>query len=208
MGSMFEGKRVFISGPMTGMPDWNRAAFADAECMLRKAGAREVYNPAADSPLGEDSHTHEHWMLRTLHHLTMLVYCYSDDGNNTPHWDMLLLLPGWEDSRGARVERDVAAACGIELVYVDLSGGALNPAAVPYDDDEPSRCPWCGEPPQRLGGGRVAHACRVLDMELRTSAAAWNSRAFDRARPECAPDEIGRRLSALEAAVHGIGEVV
>lgn len=115
----FTGKRVFVSGPMTGKPDWNRAAFADAECMLRKAGAREVFNPAADAPIGEDSHTHEHWMLRTLRELTRMVYCYSDDGNNRSHWDCVLMLQCWIRSEGARVERDVAIACGVDVVELD-----------------------------------------------------------------------------------------
>lgn len=111
----FVGKRVFISGPMTGYEDWNRAAFADAECMLRKAKTIEVFNPAADAPAGEDCHSHEHWMLRTLRELTRMIYA-SGDNNNRSHWDCILMLPGWEASAGSCVEHDVAEACGIDIV--------------------------------------------------------------------------------------------
>ena len=38
--------RVYIAGPITGIPSFNRAAFAEAECTLRNLGY-DVFNPTA-----------------------------------------------------------------------------------------------------------------------------------------------------------------
>ena len=35
----FKNKRVYISGPMTGMSDWNREAFQEAATYIRNASA-------------------------------------------------------------------------------------------------------------------------------------------------------------------------
>lgn len=46
--------------------------------------------------------------------------------------------------------------------------------------DELMPCPFCGEEPQVLRDGHtVAHACMVLDREIRTTRAGWNHR-FER----------------------------
>ena len=48
-------KGVYISGKMTGLPDFNRQAFLDAEKYIRKQGARYVYNPAIHAPKVEET---------------------------------------------------------------------------------------------------------------------------------------------------------
>lgn len=106
------GRRVFLSGPMSAVENLNVGAFADAHAMIKEAGAWEVYNPAIEylqQPGLEGSHRHSWYMARCVHELTRLQYECS-------HYDMLVSLPGWEQSEGARLERDVALACGIEVV--------------------------------------------------------------------------------------------
>lgn len=117
----FCGKRVFISGPMTGYEDWNRAKFAETEAMLREAGAISVYNPAIDAPIGEDTHSHSHWMLHTLSDLVCVVPGVSARDNNRSFWDVLVLLPGWQNSSGARAEHEVAKVCGIDIFELEPS---------------------------------------------------------------------------------------
>lgn len=116
----FNIKRVFISGPMTGCDDWNRKAFAETEAYCLEHGALEVFNPARDAPNGEDTHSHEHWMRYTLHELTRWENGtkYED---NKPHYDVLVLLPGWRESKGALVEQITAASCGITILDMDAS---------------------------------------------------------------------------------------
>ena len=39
-------RKIYLSGPMTGIEDYNRAAFDGAVLDLLDAGADEVYDPA------------------------------------------------------------------------------------------------------------------------------------------------------------------
>lgn len=103
-------KCVFLSGPMSGLPHYNVAAFADAHAVMVEQGACAVYNPAmAYLSSGETYHTHEYWMRK----------CIGELLGDCPHYDILVSLPGWEESDGAKTERMVAMACGIKCV--DLS---------------------------------------------------------------------------------------
>ena len=110
------GMNVFISGPMSGKPDWNRKAFADAEKRLEELGARLIYNPAAGAPKGEDAHGHEYWMRKALRELT------ASRNGDAPRYDYLVQLDGHLFSRGARLEARVAPACGIEVVPFSAVG--------------------------------------------------------------------------------------
>lgn len=115
MSFNLDGLRVFLSGPMSGIEDWNRAAFAKTSAWCMEHGAIEVFDPSGGAPKGPDSHSHEHWMRQTLHELTRWENGtrYED---NRPHYDVLLLLDGWKSSKGAMAEVNAAVACGIECV--------------------------------------------------------------------------------------------
>lgn len=102
-------KHVYISGPMTGLPDFNRKAFDEAEERIIAAGASYVCNP---SHLGDPSRTHEYHMTKDLHELTWM------DSTKT-FYDAIVLLPGWESSNGASLEVLVAIACGMEVIHLD-----------------------------------------------------------------------------------------
>ena len=109
MSFNLDGLRVFLSGPISSYGaegDWNRDAFAEASEWCMEHGAIEVFNPSEGAPKGPDCHSHEHWMRRTLHELTRLENGTSRV-NNRPHYDVLMLLHGWESSRGACYERNV-----------------------------------------------------------------------------------------------------
>ena len=117
MSYAYEGKRVFISGPMTGMPDWNRAEFDRAERELRELDAAAVYNPAFMAPReGESALAHEWYMARTLNVLTRLDYAADP---SRPFYDAVVLLDGWWKSDGATLERAVAEAIGIDVIEWD-----------------------------------------------------------------------------------------
>lgn len=102
-----KGKSVFLSGPMSGLEHFNVDEFAKAHDVLRKAGASTVYDPAIEYLRSEVGSTTSHavWMRRCISELTGTVRRY----------DVLVSLPGWKRSRGARLERKVAKACGIEV---------------------------------------------------------------------------------------------
>lgn len=119
-----KGKRVFLSGPITGMPHHNVGAFAEAHDDLKVAGAEYVFNPALGYLCQRQGlatlKTHDDYMTDCIHELT-------DRRKRTQGWedviprkyDMLVSLPGWEDSNGATKERVVAEACGIECHDLD-----------------------------------------------------------------------------------------
>ena len=92
-------KRVYISGPMTGIPESNFPAF-NAEAARLRALGYEVVNSAELNP---DPATGWHQCMRV--DLAALLTC-----------DTLALIPGWQKSQGAHLEMHVASRVGIEIV--------------------------------------------------------------------------------------------
>lgn len=120
----FDEKWVYLSGPMTGKPDWNRKAFDEAVGKCYDLGAYRVWNPALDAPLvNEEPKPHEHYMLMCLSELSA-GYFNADSKCCESRYDVLLLLDGWEDSDGALVEKKVAESIGMEVLLAsDVFGG-------------------------------------------------------------------------------------
>ena len=97
---MIEPKRVFISGPMTGIEDFNRPAFMKAQEKLRKAGF-SVFNPA--------------WMEFDDGGFDTQAIL-SIDLNALGHCNYIYQLEGWEKSEGAAAEWSYALASKIKIV--------------------------------------------------------------------------------------------
>lgn len=99
---------MYLSGPVTGR-DWDEAdaAFLDARRRLREAGAADCLVPTQVVASGTG---HEDAMLTCIQYLTYFEY---QQGRRERYFDLLVSLPGWETSDGARMERMVAEACGI-----------------------------------------------------------------------------------------------
>ena len=91
---------VYISGPMTNIPDFNKPAFFATEYYLRSKYGCQVINPGRqpERPTWEDYMRHD---VRLLEKATVL-----------------LQLPGWASSRGAVIEYDLALMHGILIVGV------------------------------------------------------------------------------------------
>lgn len=82
-----EPRKVFISGPMSGYPDNNKAAFMEAERMLKAAGF-SVMNPAWLEC--DENFDAEDFLAIDM---AMLSRC-----------DSIYQLDGWKDSLGAKAE--------------------------------------------------------------------------------------------------------
>lgn len=93
------GKRVYIAGRITGVPLF-KLCFSVAAFTLVFRGYDPV-NPASID-FGPDETENATWEDYMRACLPMLATC-----------DYIYLLPGWEDSRGARLEKQIADALGI-----------------------------------------------------------------------------------------------
>lgn len=98
LGSDIKGKRVYLSGPITNTKNY-KGLFMFAEELAVLDDAEQIYNPAAQIP---SSSSWEQAMHRCLSEIT--------------NYDTVVMLPGWNVSRGARLERDVALACGMRVL--------------------------------------------------------------------------------------------
>lgn len=107
----------FISGPMSGIGDWNRAAFARCAEKLEEI-SDYIYNPAAEAPIRrEDEKPHAYYMLETINEISDYGKVRTGIGKERrPSLDALVLIHGWETSYGAVMEAMVAHECGIDLV--------------------------------------------------------------------------------------------
>lgn len=100
--------RIYVAGPMSGLPEFNYPAFYTAAAALRRKG-HDVLNPAdvdrldTGTPRGQRTW---HWYMRRT--LRMVLEA-----------DAIALLPGWENSRGATLEHKVAEALGLNIATLD-----------------------------------------------------------------------------------------
>ena len=90
---------IYLSGPMTGIPEYNYPAFRQASKTLRDLGhfvfdPSEAFDGATDLPK-------EVYMRKDIEELLKA--------------DVVALLPGWELSTGAQLEVEVAKQCGIPI---------------------------------------------------------------------------------------------
>ena len=96
---MSKDKRVYISGPMSGVPrDQYMELFKRAEQSLRDQGYRNILNPinvwSCRWP----------WLYRIVGYRLTLLY----DLWLLMRCDQIYKLPGWRDSKGANIESCVA----------------------------------------------------------------------------------------------------
>lgn len=96
--------KIYIAGPMTGLPDCNRSPFNAAAKILSQSG-EIVLNPA----VLPDGMKHEEYMTICL---AMVEVC-----------DTVMLLPGWEQSVGAQMEYKRARELGKEVIEIELLTG-------------------------------------------------------------------------------------
>ena len=95
-------KTIYISGPMTGIKDFNYPAFYSKEKELLEAG-HKVENPARNSSTDDngDIKTGKGLMIDALHQLEKCTH--------------ITFLPDWESSPGAHIEAIAANRMEIEV---------------------------------------------------------------------------------------------
>ncbi|MCY1708374.1 DUF4406 domain-containing protein [Pannonibacter sp. SL95] len=116
-------KKIYLAGPMTGVPFFNFPAFYKAAEALRSAG-HEVFNPAerdnerhgTDISTGNVSGCPK--QAEAEHGLTLRQCLRDDTAYICEHATTIALLPGWENSKGCKAEHALAAALGLEFIYL------------------------------------------------------------------------------------------
>ena len=98
--------RGYIAGPMTGMPDWNFPAFHAAAEKWRENGW-EIENPA-ETDDGDTTKPREYYMRLDLEKVMSV--------------DAVIVLPAWENSKGAKLEIAVAREIGIAVIDSQTGG--------------------------------------------------------------------------------------
>ena len=108
---------MYVSGPMTGLPEFNFPAFNIVADEFRAAGW-EVRNPADKGIIDEWT-----WADYLRYDLREISEC-----------DAIYTLPGWRESKGARLEMHVASELGIE--WLNPSGDDVDALGLTGAEDE------------------------------------------------------------------------
>jgi hypothetical protein len=104
--------KVYLAGPMTGLPEYNFPAFMAAAARLRAIG-HHVFNPA-EADL-------EKWgNMAEIEAKATYRECLRTDLNwILDHAEAIALLPGWEKSKGVAAELALSKALGLEVIHVE-----------------------------------------------------------------------------------------
>lgn len=97
---------IYLSGPMSGHPDYNRPAFDRAAKILRQKGYK-VWSPAE----AFDRSTfmpRSHYMRADI---KALMKCST-----------VMMLPNWESSKGARLEYEIAKELELPVLFLSDDG--------------------------------------------------------------------------------------
>jgi hypothetical protein len=94
-------KRIYIAGPMSGIEDFNFPAFNAEAARLRDLGHNAI-NPVEINP---DQAMSWHDCMRR--DIAALVTC-----------DAISMLPGWQNSKGATLERHIAERLGMVILEI------------------------------------------------------------------------------------------
>jgi hypothetical protein len=95
---------IYLSGPMTGLPDYNRPAFARVAEQLRAEG-KSVFNPGDIGP--KDNIMPRAWYMRR-------------DLEALMKSDSVYVLPGWGESEGAKLEVAIAKELELPIVFTTI----------------------------------------------------------------------------------------
>lgn len=121
--------KIYIAGPMYGYPDKNKTSFQFARDMLEKlhqVPEASISNPWEIAPYDHEGERCPNGQRKVNEYDQHAAGCYY----RTDLFELLqchaaVFLPGWENSVGARLEMQVATACGIKIVFMDMRSGEV-----------------------------------------------------------------------------------
>jgi hypothetical protein len=112
--------KVYVAGPMRGYPDFNFPAFHAASAKLREKG-HEVFSPAEkdQSIHGGDFAKGTNGTLESIANtgFSLRRALGDDTAWICAEGEGIYMLKGWETSKGAKAEKALAEALGLEIMY-------------------------------------------------------------------------------------------
>lgn len=118
--------KIYVAGPMRGIPEFNFPAFHAATADLREQG-HIVFNPAERDiektgvDISKGNATGDNALAEAQHGFSLREALKDDLEFICLHADAIALLPGWENSKGARAELHTALALGLDVLHLDES---------------------------------------------------------------------------------------
>lgn len=100
---------IYVIGPVTGRPNDNREEFERVRVFLWTA--RTFDEVVIPHDLVKTGAKWEQSMRESIRHIIDEWMCSTEPGTDRTFG--IAMLDGWEDSRGARIEHDLAEALGI-----------------------------------------------------------------------------------------------
>lgn len=113
--------KIYVAGPMRGIPEFNFPAFYAAAAKLRAAGF-VVFNPAErdnekhGTDISKGNATGDESIATQQHGFNLREALGADLEWICAEADAIALLPGWERSKGANAEHATAIALGLEVI--------------------------------------------------------------------------------------------
>lgn len=115
--------KVYLAGPITGVPDYQERFAAAAELLC--AQGHQVIDPTAGNGCQKRPCTRPGYTWRdqdTPEGAKHSWQCWMREGiRSMLACDQVAILPGWEQSRGALLERSLALKLGLTVVYLPPS---------------------------------------------------------------------------------------
>lgn len=100
--------KIYIAGKMTGVENYNFPKFDAVEKELKEKGFK-VVNPANIARRIANRNG------KPLHLISTHIFM-REDIKQLLTCDAIYFIPGWEESKGAQIERSIAFACGIRII--------------------------------------------------------------------------------------------
>ena len=107
-------KYIYLSGPMTGIKDFNRPFFNEAADFIQNHLKWDVWNPAEHDGPEIDAYLNQRKLPPDLWESTL----NKDLEVIRENCWAIAMLPGWTESPGARAELDEALRCGLKCYHI------------------------------------------------------------------------------------------
>ena len=116
--------KIYLAGPMRGLPEFNFPAFHRYAAQLRAEG-HTVFSPAEKDieraggvDISRGNATGSLAQLEKQHGFSARVAIADDLDFICRHAEGIAMMPGWQNSKGATLEHLAAQFCGIEIILL------------------------------------------------------------------------------------------